>query len=478
VRRLRWHDYITTNIYWLGLMTVLQSNGLIVPLLVQKFVGPEQQATAFGRLRLYTLMVALLVQTLIGILSDRSTLQWGRRRPFILVGTLLNMAGMIAIGLSPGYWFIFGAVMLSQIASNIAHGAEQGLIPDLVPKDHRGRFSGIKSVMELPVPVIIVALTIGNLIAEGRMWTGILVATSILFLSMTITMFVREEPLREPPGPLDWKPFGRIVAMTLVFLIVILGLGKCVEGISSLLDNVDSVTTLLVVMGITGLLAMITTVVGGVWACVHISIGREKAQRYSSFTWWVINRLAFLVGATNLSAFAIYFLQARLGLEDEAAAKPASQLMMVIGIWILLCALLSGWLTDRVGRKQLVALSGVAAAVGVLVLVLVPNMTMIYVGGCIIGAATGTFFAANWALGTDVVPKEEAGRYLGISNLAGAGAGAVGSYIGGPIADYFTVHVPQSPGLGYLLIFAIYGILFLLSAFVLIQVQEVWKPKS
>lgn len=477
MRRLRWHDYITINIYWLGLMTVLQSNGLIVPLLVQKFVGPEQQATAFGRLRLYTLMVALLVQALIGILSDRSTLRWGRRRPFILVGTLLNMAGMVAIGLSPGYWFLFGAVMLSQIASNVAHGAEQGLIPDLVPKDRRGRFSGVKSVMEL-LPVIIVALTIGTLIAGGQMWAGILVATGILFSSMTITMFVREEPLREPPGPLDWKPFGRLVAMTLVFLIVILGLGECVEGISSLLDNVDSVTTLLVVMGITGLLAMVAAVVVGVWACVRISIGREKAQRYPSFTWWVINRLAFLIGANSLSAFAIYFLQARLGLKGEAAAKPAAQLMMVIGAWILLCALSSGWLTDRVGRKRLVALSGVAAAVGVLVLVLAPNVTVIYVGGCIIGAATGTFFTANWALGTDIVPKGEAGRYLGISNLAGAGAGAVGGYIGGPIADYFTVHVPQSPGLGYLLIFAIYGILFLLSAFVLSQVQEVWKTRS
>ncbi len=477
MRRLRWHDYITINIYWLGLMTVLQSNGLIVPLLVQKFAGPEQQATAFGRLRLYTLMVALLVQALIGMLSDRSTLRWGRRRPFILVGTLLNMAGMVAIGLSPGYWFLFGAVMLSQIASNVAHGAEQGLIPDLVPKDRRGRFSGVKSVMEL-LPVIIVALTVGNLIAEGQMWAGILVATGILFLSMTITMFVREEPLREPPGPLDWKPLGRLVAMTLVFLIVILGLGETVESISSLLDNVDSVTTLLVVMGIAGLLAMVAAGGVGVWACVRISIGREKAQRYPSFTWWVINRLAFLIGANSISAFAIYFLQARMGLQGEAAAKPAAQLMMVIGILILLCALLSGWLADRVGRKRLVALSGVAAAVGVLVLVMAPNMTVIYVGGCIIGAATGTFFTVNWALGTDIVPKEEAGRYLGISNLAGAGAGAVGGYIGGPIADYFTVHVPQSPGLGYLLIFAIYGILFLLSAFVLIQVQEVWKPKS
>ena len=183
----------------------------------------------------------------------------------------------------------------------------------------------------------------------------------------------------------------------------------------------------------------------------------------------------FIVFKYITSSFAVYFLQARLGLEGEAAAGPASQLMMVVGILILLCALPSGWLADRIGRKRLVAFSGLTAALGTLVLVLAPNMTVIYVGGGLVGAATGVFFTTNWALGTDVVPKDEAGRYLGISNLAGAGAGAVGAYIGGPIADYFTVRLPEQPGLGYLLIFAIYAALFLLSAVVMTKVREVWK---
>jgi MFS family permease len=234
----------------------------------------------------------------------------------------------------------------------------------------------------------------------------------------------------------------------------------------------------MVVMGIVGALAIAIAVVLGVWASVRISIGGDNAKRYPSFTWWVVNRLAFLVGTTNLSGFAVYFLQARLGFPGETAAKPASQLMMVVGILILLCAFPSGWLADRVGRKRLVAASGIVAAIGALILILAPNMTVIYVGGCLIGAATGMFFTSNWALGTDIVPKEEAGKYLGISNLAGAGAGAVGGYIGGPIADYFTVHVPESPGIGYVLIFAIFGVMFLISTIVLAGVREEWKGKS
>jgi MFS family permease len=471
MKRIRWYDYLTINIYWLGLTTASQANGLIQPLLIQRFVREEQQGTAYGSLRLYTLMAALLVQALAGMLSDRSTSRWGRRRPFILIGTLFNIVCLVAIGASPGYWFLFGVAVLSQIASNIAHGAEQGLIPDLVPEDRRGLFSGVKSVMDL-LPVIIVAFTIGRLIAAGRMWAGIVVEVGILFLAMAITMLVREEPLRESPERMNWEPFGRLVGMTVVFLVVILGLGKTVQWIGRLFSGASSLSVLLIVMGVAGLLAMAIAVVVGVWASVRISIGSEGARRSPSFSWWVVNRLAFLVGTANLSTFAVYFLQARLGIKGEEAAGPASQLMMVVGVLILLCALPSGWLADRIGRKRLVWLSGVVAAIGTLVLVASPNMAVIYVGGCLVGAATGTFFTANWALGTDIVPKEEAGRYLGISNLAGAGAGAVGAYIGGPIADYFTIRAPQSPAIGYLLIFAIYGALFLLSSLVLVRVRE------
>jgi MFS family permease len=474
MKQPRWHDYITVNIYWMGLTTVSQSNAIILPLLVQGFVGLETQGTAFGSLRLYTLMVALLVQALMGMFSDRSTLRWGRRRPFILIGTLLNMGCIIAIGASPTYRFLFGAVILSQIASNIAHAAEQGLIPDLVPDDQRGRFSGVKSVMEL-VPVIIVALTIGRLIERGQMWAGILVAIGILLLTMAITMFVREEPLRDAPAKLDWEPFGRLVAMTLIFLIAILGMGQVVKGIGKLLSTASSLPVLIIGMGVAGLLAMLIAVIIGVWVSVRISIGIEELRRCPAFPWWVVNRLAFLIGTTNISGFAVYFLQARLGLAGEAAAGPASQLMMVVGILILLCALPSGWIADRVGRKRLVMLSGILAALGTFILLLSPTMTLMYVGGCFIGAATGLFFTTNWALGTDIVPQESAGRYLGISNLAGAGAGAVGGYIGGPIADYFTTTVPQSAEIGYLLIFAIYAALFLVSAIVLYRVPESWK---
>jgi MFS family permease len=153
--------------------------------------------------------------------------------------------------------------------------------------------------------------------------------------------------------------------------------------------------------------------------------------------------------------------------------------MLFVGVFLLLSALPSGWLSDRYGKKPVIVLSSVLAAAGMFVVMLVPDVAervpsaqpvgapiAIYVGGCMIGAAIGLFYPANWALGTQVVPRDQAGRYLGLSNLASAGAGAIGGYIGGPIADH----------LGYTLLFIIYGMLFLLSALALKGIQEQVTP--
>ncbi len=283
-------------------------------------------------------------------------------------------------------------------------------------------------------------------------------------------MFVPEKPFEKDSKSLDWSPFLRLVLMTALFTIIILGMGQIVKITGRALESNESPITLFIVMGLVGFIAMMTAVGLGVWASVRLGLG-NAAQQNPSYSWWVVNRLAYLVGTTNLSSFAIFFLQARLGYVEEIAAQPASILILIVGVSILLTALPSGWLADRFGHKRLVTFSGLTAALGTLIAILVPDLKIIYIGGALIGIATGVFYTANWALGTELVPMREAGRYLGISNLAGAGAGAVGAYIGGPIADFFTLRIPQAPDLGYILLFAIYGFFFLFSILALTRVK-------
>jgi len=482
-RSLRWYDAISINIYFMGLTTLSQTmTPLVIPLLVQQFVGEEQQGTFYGTIRLWTLMVALLVQSLMGLLSDRSISRWGRRRPFIFFGTVADLFVITAIGFSAGlegmsgYWFLFAALILLMVSSNTAQAGAQGLIPDLVPENQRGRYSGVKALFEVPIPLILVAFTIGRLIATGNYWAGLIVTMIVLTLTMIITMIAPEKQLVRQEKSLDMQPFVRLVLMTGVFTAIILILGEVVKIIGSRFQDLSQ-NQLLVVMGTLGLLAMTIAIGVGVWLSIRISIGKA-ADDNPSYTWWVISRLAYLAGSTNLASFAVFFLQGRLGFEKEQAAGPASQLIMLIGFFILLLAIPSGWLSDRFGSKRLVIASGIIATFGTVILIISSNLTLIYVGGVLVGIATGVFYTSNWALGTGLVPPGEAGRYLGISNLAGAGAGAVGAYIGGPIADFFSSNFPDIPGLGYVLLFSIYGILFLFSVLAVSRVKSnrsTWK---
>ena len=465
---IRWYDYITINIYYFALTARSQVlTPLVVPLLVQQFMGEESKGTSYGNIRLYSLMIALLVQALIGMLSDRSTSIWGKRRPFILVGAILEIFVFIGIGViaatlegAAGYWALFGAIILSMVFSNTGHAAVQGLIPDLVPESMHGRFSGIKAFFELPAPLIFVSFVISKMISAGNLWGALITLIAIVLICTALTMFVRETQQKQTPYPMDWQPLGRLVLMTGAFTLIILGTGSLVKWLIGLAIGLNGGIAL-IMTAIVGVLGMAVAVWLGVWASLKISLGGE-AKKSPSFVWWVINRLAFLVGATNLAGFVLYFIQERFKLQGETAATPASMLVMFVGVAILIASLPAGWLTDKFGKKPMIAFSGILATIGTITVAASTGMVMLYVGGLLIGLAIGVFYSANWALGTSIVPAEQAGRYLGLSNLAGAGAGAIGAYIGGPIGD----------GMGYVLLMSIYGFLFLVSTFALFGIKE------
>jgi len=459
---LRWYDYITININWFALTTRGQVlTPLVIPLLVQQFMGESMKGTYVGRMRLWALMAALLMQALMGILSDRSRMRWGRRRPFIVLGTFLEIIIFALIGFSAnleglsGYMVLFALYLVSMLTSNISHAATQPLIADLVPRDKRGIFSGIKAALELPIPLIFVSFVVGRMISVGNLWGALFSLMGVLLVCMLLSLLIPEKKPDFEPEPLNWEPFLRLLAMTGAFTMVILGTGALVNLVirTTASVNPDHMQWL---VGVAGFLGMAVAIVIGVWISLRISLG-TKSKEQRSFTWWVINRLAFLVGANNLASFMVYFLQEKfVEYPGEKAAGPAATIIMFVGILILTTALPSGWLADRIGKKKLIIGSGILAAEGTFVVVLAPDLAFTYVGACFVGAGVGFFYTANWALGTEIIPSERAGQFLGIANLSGAGAGAIGAYIGGPIADSNS----------YVLLMTIYAFVFVLSILV------------
>jgi MFS family permease len=195
------------------------------------------------------------------------------------------------------------------------------------------------------------------------------------------------------------------------------------------------------------------------------------SRQNDSFTWWVVNRLLFLAAVTSIQRFAMYFLMSAFHLNRDAGIELYANLVIAVGIFTVLSALPGGWLSDRFGTRKMVAVSGLIATAGTLVLLVttfLPSLPLMYIAGTVIGLGAGLFMTTNWAMGTDLAPAREAGRYLGVSNLAGAGAGMIGGGLGGPIADLINSY---APGLGYFVIFASYALLFLLSSASLFRIH-------
>ena len=501
MKTLHWYDHVSINLFWLGLNIRNNSvNSVILPFMVSNLAAPDIRNTALGGINTVGLVIAMLVQPAMGILSDRSTSRFGRRRPFIFAGVLLDLVCLALIAVSSSYWFLVGAVLLFQFSSNVSHGALQGLMPDLVPEDQRGVSSGVKSIFEL-VPVVLVALVISKLVAAGYFLAAVAATGAALLIIMLLTMLlVKEKPLAQKPDIPLRPAMGRVLGVLVgIGLGAAAGLlsGGVIGGLAgaAALPLAGEPAALAILVGLGGMVAMVGAVIIGVWAGAFVTIGQEPAGRrpgegfirstlgdlrvfagrHGNFTWWVANRLLFLTAITSLQKFAPFFLMYAFKINIEESTSTTANLFLVVGLCTLVTALPSGWLSDHFGSRRLLEVSGVLAGLGAFLLlgtIWLPNLGLIYVAGVVLGLATGLFVTINWALGTRLVPPAEAGRYMGISNLAGAGAGIVGTGIGGPMADALE---KVQPGLGYFALFASYGVLFVLST---VSLQGIQKSTS
>ena len=143
-------------------------------------------------------------------------------------------------------------------------------------------------------------------------------------------------------------------------------------------------------------------------------------------------------------------------------------MLAIIAVAIVIVVYPAGALSDRLGRKWLIILSGVLGAIGAVMLMTATTLTMVLIDGGIIGVSIGIFLSVNWAWATDLIPADESGRFLGISNLATAGSGVLAG-VGGFMLDFFN---SQSPNLGYTALYLAAAICYILGTMVAFGVKE------
>ena len=401
---------ISINSYWFGLSFLWNTmHPIVLPAILLNYVPDASKNTYLGLLTFLGLILAMLVQPISGTISDRYTSRWGKRKPFIILGTILDICVLVFITFTNTLIGIFLGYIALQIASNIAQGPMQGLIPDLVPEKQKGLASGIKNFMDV---------------------------------------------------------FGLICA-------------SLVAGILLIPDEPRPVRIFLVVIGILGITAISTLLT--VHEKKNENTASPKAEKFSikniftlnvttnrAFTNLLISRFIFLMGVYGIQTFAQYYIRDVLVVDN--AVKATGSLMAVIAASLTVCVLVSGWLSDRSGPEKLMNAAMLITAVGGFILVFVQDMKMLMVVAAFIGAGMGLYLTSNWTMAVKLAPPDQAGRFLGLTNLATAGASALGRFEG-PLIDFANQLTPGAFW-GYKAMFFFCFICSLISYFVFHQLKK------
>ena len=410
MKKISLPQMIVMNTYWVGLSFMWNAlHPIILPAVLLNYVPDTQKNTYLGLLTFVGLILATLVQPISGALSDGWRSRWGKRRPLIVLGTLFDIVFLTLMAWAGGLaWLAIGYIGL-QISSNTAHGPLQGLLPDRVPKEQLGVASSLKTFMDM-ASLIIASLLAGRLLDPvTRNPTLILsVVIGLLVVSASVTV------LGTPEEPTDADKSRR-------------------ANWNEFFDQ------------------------------FHIDF------RANTSYWWVVaERALFLLGIYGVQAFAQYYIQDVLRVADPP--KQTGDLLAALTLSLVALVLVGGWLVDRFGAKRVLYAGSLIAATGMALMLLTRDMTGLRIFGSVLGAGIGLFLTANWALANKLAPAAEAGKYLGLSNLATAGAGAL-ARLEGPALDWLNGMWPAQ-WVGYTSLFIFGAVSILLSAALLVKIQE------
>ncbi|MBA2299183.1 MAG: MFS transporter [Chloroflexi bacterium] len=405
------------SVYWLGLIAVVNGIGVILQERIKDLVPDSTvQYTTLGIIQAAGVLIAVLVQPIAGSISDYTISRFGRRKPYILVGTLLDVLFLIGIATSNTVLAVGAFVVLLQFSANFAQGPFQGYVPDLIPPAQVGLASGLVGLFTV---------------------LGVVVGTALASIGLAIGDFT-----------IPTIALGVIELVTMLSLFFRLEEGRAAKDRA-----------------------------GKSWAKVAVEAWGRDVLQERSFMFLVASRFFILGGGFFLVGLLVPYLERAQGITnpDERAVL----ILVATGI-VALCTAIStipaARIADRYGRKRVIYVASLIAAVGMTICALAPSIPVFIGGAILMGIGTGSFLAVDWALMTEIIPKASSGRFMGISNVATATNGVISAFIGGVLVDALVR--AGSPTLGPRVAFLLAPIWFLIGALLLRPVVEPERPAS
>ncbi|WP_447949565.1 MFS transporter [Microbacterium aurum] len=349
----------------------------------QRLLGilAEYNAAKASGLSLVTsvgVFVTMLIQPIIGTLSDRTRSKRGRRAPWIAGGAIAGGALVCIMPLAPTVAVLVVLWTLAQLVLNIAQGPIATTMADRVPKEKIGLTSMISGIL-----------------GYGGAIAGMILA-GVLFNIIGLGAYV---------------PFGVLLVLT-VLMFVVLAPDK---SSTDLVKPRLKISTLL--------------------------FSFVAALRDRDYRWAWIAKVILYTGYALSTVYSVYMLQSYIHPALNAAeAATMAPLLSFAGIPAAIIGMaVSGRWSDKIGRrKPFVIAASIIMAVSYLVPFFWASLPALFIQAAVMGLGFGMFIVIDGALFVEVLPdKAAAGRDLGLSQLGTNLGQALGPMIAGIVVTIF-----------------------------------------
>lgn len=145
-------------------------------------------------------ITGLLVQPIVGAMSDRTNSRWGRRTPYFLIGAILCSLSLFAMPYSSALWMAASLLWILDAANNITMEPYRAYVGDRLPKDQhpagyiiQSAFTGLAQTLAYLSPALLVWLGMSkdavgeNHIPQFIFWSfmfGALISVTTIFWSI------------------------------------------------------------------------------------------------------------------------------------------------------------------------------------------------------------------------------------------------------------------------------------------------------
>jgi maltose/moltooligosaccharide transporter len=325
----------------------------------------------------------LLVQPIIGYLSDRTWGKLGRRRPYFLVGAILASLGLLIMPNSPVLWVAAGMLWMMDASINISMEPFRALVADILPSEQR---------------------TTGFAVQSFFIGTGAIVASALPYIFTNWLGISNTAPHGEIPPSVRYSFYvGAFAFISAVGWTVFRTKEYPPENIELFERNKLESKGLA-----KGVVEIYRSFMGMPKTMVQLAL-------VQFFSWFAL--FAMWIYSTPAVTHHIYGATDPTSASYNEGANWVGILFAVYNGFAALTAFLLPWIAKRTSRKTVHMISLIAGGIGLISFYFIKDPNLLLISELGIGLAWASILSMPYAILAGSIPSSKMGVYMGIFNF-------------------------------------------------------------